>query len=133
MEPGRELDTLVAEKVMGLQIEWSEDTPCPRCGSEMRYCGSRSRCSECGEWVYSPYREYSTDIAAAMEAAVHMTMVHGYAFRLDIDYGHSMIEISFWSPREGMHDKPFKASGPIPGAICAAAVRAMSAETEDSL
>lgn len=68
MKAGRELDALVAEKVMGLIVpEWGEDTLCPYCGSEMRYCGTGSRCSTCQEWRYGRYKEYSTDIAAAWE------------------------------------------------------------------
>jgi len=67
MKAGRELDALVAEKVFGVTIEWGEGTPCPYCGSEMRYCGSRSRCSQCQEWIYGPYKDYSTEMAAAWE------------------------------------------------------------------
>jgi len=64
---GTELDALVAEKVMGLDVEWNTETPCPYCDSEMRYCGDRSRCTQCGEWRYGPYKEYSTNMAAAWE------------------------------------------------------------------
>lgn len=73
MKPGRELDALVAEKVMGLPVIAFEGAPCPDCGGEMRYCGARSWChSACHEWKYSPYRAYSTDIAAAWEVVAYM-------------------------------------------------------------
>lgn len=72
MEEGIELDTLVAEKVMGLSVPWDENTPCSYCGSTIRYCGSRSWCSDCHEWRCSPYKEYSTDIAAAWEVVGHV-------------------------------------------------------------
>ena len=67
MEAGPELNALVATEVMGLEIEWNINTPCPYCHMEMRYCGSRARCTQCGEWRYGPYKDYSEDIAAAGE------------------------------------------------------------------
>ena len=73
MEPGPELDALVAEGVMGLSISWEENTPCPYCGSEMRYCGARSRCTQCAEWRHGPYKEYSTDDGVALEILRHMS------------------------------------------------------------
>ncbi len=67
MEAGREMDALVAEKVMGLVLLVLAEAPCPYCGDEMRWCGERSRCTTCGEWRYGPAKEYSDDIATAWE------------------------------------------------------------------
>ena len=64
MKAGRELDALIAEKVMGSpHAELGEK--CPRCGSETRLGLERAWCSNCTEWIYSPYPEYSIDIADA--------------------------------------------------------------------
>jgi hypothetical protein len=72
-EAGRELDALVATKIMGIApIPWGDETPCPVCLEPMRYCGARSRCSRCSEWRYGPYLEYSSDIAAAWEVVEKM-------------------------------------------------------------
>jgi hypothetical protein len=73
IEPGRELDALVAVRVLGFApVAWDEETPCPECGGEMRYCGERSRCCNCSEWRCSPYREYSSEIAPAWEVVDQM-------------------------------------------------------------
>jgi hypothetical protein len=64
LEAGRELDTLVAEKVMGLTADKEH---CPYCGAEMWIGALRSRCSSCSEWRYGWYKNYSDDISAAWE------------------------------------------------------------------
>jgi hypothetical protein len=66
MEAGPKMDALVAERVMGLpKAEFGD--PCPYCGSETRRGSDRAWCFGCREWKYSPYCEYSTDIAAAWQ------------------------------------------------------------------
>lgn len=57
MEPGRELDALIAEKVMGCRPEADTSGDGPVCG-----CIDRSHSDKLG-WL----KEYSTDIAAAWE------------------------------------------------------------------
>jgi hypothetical protein len=85
---GRIIDALVAELVMGIEpIAWDENTQdyyCPYCKDRMRYCGARSRCSTCNEWRYSPYKEYSSDIAEAWQVVEKMRSDHWW-FRLQ-DY-----------------------------------------------
>lgn len=61
---GPEIDKAVAVAVFGLP-ERTLDDPCPNCGSEMRNCGVRAKCFVCDDWIHSPYREYSTEIAVA--------------------------------------------------------------------
>lgn len=63
----RELAEAVALKVMRLPKLALENAPCPYCADVMRFCGQRSRCTTCGEWRHSPYKEYDDDIEAAME------------------------------------------------------------------
>jgi len=84
LEAGRELDALIAEKVMGLPVVELKDAPCPYCGSEMRFCGARSWCSDCREWRHSPYKEYSDDIAVAWEVVEKME--HCMIYKHDDSY-----------------------------------------------
>lgn len=76
MNPGRELDALVAEKVMGLALckcteedimSWRSDLHAQfsNLGTVGRW-GSDGKCSRCGKSVVA-FRSYSTDIAAAWE------------------------------------------------------------------
>lgn len=67
MPAGKEMDALIAEKFF--EITNPDPTKCPYCGFEMWVggAGNRSRCSICGEWRYSAYKEYSTDITEAWE------------------------------------------------------------------
>ena len=67
MAGGREMDQLVAERVMGLCIKWEKGVACPYCGGEMHFLGSRAWCLRCQEYRYHQYKDYSTDIAAAWE------------------------------------------------------------------
>ena len=67
MPAGREMDSLVAEKVMGRPKLELQDARCPYCGEEMHYTIERAWCMDCKEWRYSPYKEYSSDISAAWE------------------------------------------------------------------
>src|SRR5690349_15408493 len=62
---GKELDALVGRRIFGLDLAWDENTHCPVCEGDMRYCGARSWCYNCHEWRYSAYPEYSESIAAA--------------------------------------------------------------------
>ncbi|KKM14802.1 hypothetical protein LCGC14_1702420 [marine sediment metagenome] len=65
---GLELNEAVAVEVMGLPKQtFGRETLCPECSILGRYCGTRSRCSNCNEWYYSPYRDYYYDIQATWE------------------------------------------------------------------
>lgn len=70
MKPGRELDALVAEKVFG-QTANGYIQVCPQCGFDFKRGNNKAPgrmwCLDCSEWVYSEFKEYSTDIAAAWE------------------------------------------------------------------
>jgi len=67
MPAGREMDKWIAIHIMKLDDIPLYGAPCPYCGSEMWHGKERSRCSSCNEWRYSPYKQYSDDIAAAWE------------------------------------------------------------------
>lgn len=116
MKPGRELDKLVAEKVMNLIGDYRM---CGYCGSEMRYCGDRSRCTQCGEWRYGPYKEYSEDIAAAWEVVEKMQEKHSFSLNSKRGWAHA----SFMGGDLG---KVVMAQGDsVPHAICLAALKAV--------
>ena len=68
IEAGYELDALIAKHVMGLEPRTFADG-CPICNGPLYDVGTRARCGNCGDWVYSPYLEYSSDIAAAWKVA----------------------------------------------------------------
>ena len=74
MEAGREMDALVAEKVMGLPKASSlgKDSRCPITGGEMRMGIDRAWCFDCRTWHYGPHKEYSADISAAWEVVDRM-------------------------------------------------------------
>lgn len=67
MKAGTELDVLIAEHVMGLpKRNWNvDDCMCSECGIQARWCGERSWCTNCSEWRYAPYVEYSLYISYA--------------------------------------------------------------------
>lgn len=68
MPANKHLDKLIHLDVMNLP-EPPEKFPCPVCGDteNMWYGETRSRCTICNEWLYSPYKQYSDDIAAAFQ------------------------------------------------------------------
>lgn len=80
LEAGIELDRAVGILIIGLPDIQLKDAKCPYCGSEMRWCGTRSNCPE-HSWIYSPYRDYSTDmsdawkVVKAIEARGHCIMI----------------------------------------------------------
>lgn len=115
MKPGRELDALVAEKVMGLKINWDETTPCPLCGDVGRFCGARMWCSHDG-WYYSQYKDYSTDIAAAWEV-VEKLRGDGWIFNLSDSWA-----AQFHMPGNILVVSSAKSA---PHAICLAALKAV--------
>lgn len=66
-QAGREMDAWIAVNVMELpKVELGG--ACPKCHGETRLGIDRAWCYACGEWIYSPYLEYSSDIAAAFQA-----------------------------------------------------------------
>jgi len=67
MSAGGKMDALIAINVIGLNEILLDNALCPYCGMEMWHGKDRSRCSNCNEWRYSPYKEYSEDISAAWE------------------------------------------------------------------
>lgn len=68
MPAGIEMDAVIAVKIMGFPIIELENSPCPYCGDDDMWHGrNRSRCTDCNRWIYSPYKNYSDDIADAWE------------------------------------------------------------------
>lgn len=126
---GRLLDAEIAEKVFGLPRIELKDAPCPDCGKPMRFCGQRSYCSVCSEWKYSPYREYSEDIAAAWLVVEEMAR---RGWNTNIEYKGKDREYEFTAEVLMVKVKDWYQShavGPTAEAICVAALRAVNAES----
>jgi hypothetical protein len=140
-----ELDERVAREVMGLPaVPWDDKTPCPYCGVVMRYCGQRSRCTDCSEWRYSAYKEYSDDIACAWEVVDKMrTIGHPCGFSVVVGTngmasqqngakfyegwrgaGHSIFDAE---PHKGFD----AVAETVPRAICLAALKAVADRDSD--
>ena len=115
-EAGRELDELVAEKVMGLVLLDFWAAPCPYCGDEMRFCGERSRCTTCSEWRYGPAKEYSDDFAAAGDVVEKLQPE--WAWRIE-GGGGNRAEACFWMG-DTFHEAE---AATVPHAICLAALK----------
>lgn len=106
MNPGRELDALIAEKVMGLEIVHLGEPSKP---FVKNFTGT------------SEPTEYSTDIAAAWEVVERLKdSEHAFGFELTQDQG----ELCEWLAYFG--EGRFKAeSETAPHAICLAALKAV--------
>jgi hypothetical protein len=117
MEAGRELDALVAEKVMGLICS---------CRIERTYCAIH------GEYHTGSLRAYSTEIAAAWEV-VEKVAVKGIDFYLEKDPHRSFYWCRFNDTiqgtfnREGYEDTRLGegTADTAPLAICLAALEAV--------
>lgn len=114
MRPGRELDALVAEKVMGLECGIISGKPKVK-GSN---CGTYG-CTR--HWIDTP--NYSTDIAAAWELVEKMKS-EGFTFA--VEYGHEISAV--FSKRDYVSDRIGDGMGvsgeSVPHAICLAALEA---------
>ena len=105
MEAGRELDALIAEKVMGLHItEESRNTDCPV--YDIKNAGR----------FFAPISPYSTSIAAAWEVVFQV----GTAMQL------FLYTTGFWEANLLIRDTLFNGEGSTaPLAICHAALKAI--------
>lgn len=130
MKAGRELDALIAEKVMGLHswVRRNEDDP---------------GCSICGKGENTGHRSYpyySTDIAAAWEVLDKFTTNYskssdpdGYGIKLEHrteNTGEMWLVTGVWTtsgpPYEDMDDEKFTVeAATAPLAICLAALKAV--------
>jgi hypothetical protein len=115
LAPGRELDALVAEKVMGwLHTEsWQSDGEITGTTPDYR------------AWV--PVPRYSTDWAAAGEVVekVRAQMPGGWGFELE-DVGVSAVALNTWRAAFMGADAKWEAlSDSAPHAICLAALQAV--------
>ena len=107
----RELDAMVAEKVMGREVikrPYSDEGPC------LRAVDSR-------QWVPMPF--YSTDIGSAWEVVEKMADKGFYA---SIQNCHT--PISDWCVVLANGKDAFEAEGAFPRAACLAALRAVGVE-----
>lgn len=101
MKPGQELDALIAEKVMGLKVNY-----------EFYTCSDL--CDNYDEMGYIP--AYSTDIASAWEVVEKLLKLHSVEF----SYVHFNSE---WNV--DIDDKIYVAADTAPHAICLAALKAV--------
>ena len=105
MNAGRELDAMIAEKVMGVEVNWREIRRTEAAGGNYR------------ELVGTP--RYSTDIAAAWEVVTRFANERYYV-RLELD-----ADGVWWAQIGSAEDAPAKSP---PLAICLAALKAMEAK-----
>ena len=114
LKPGRELDALIAEKVMGIKLEKSQIFDGPG-----YYCAS----------TYIIIPTYSTDITFAWEVVEKMKKMLGCRFFIYDCHEDGTIEASFFASRVGgiteVPDGMLATAKSIPHAICLAALRAM--------
>ena len=130
MPAGKEMDALIATEIMGRETVELQDAFCPYCGEEMRFCGTRSWCSQCKEWRYSPYMEYSTDIAAAWEVVLHEMDKGGCPNLVNDDDGHWALSFDgtnniLCTMQTSFIDDPRLWCDTAPLAICKAALLAL--------
>lgn len=122
MEAGYEIDALIATRIFNLPRLELNGAKCPYCESEMRHCGMRSWCGGCNEWRYSPYFDYSTEIADAWQV-VEKTTQDGHECCVAGDK--SGWRTIIW--REGYDVIMAKAdAATAPLAICRAALKAIA-------
>lgn len=146
MKPGRELDALVAEKVMGV-VPPVDFRVCPICdevigrGAENPPPYFRLWCGRCGEWKYSPVSEYSTDISAAWEILERIITDwstggsfrgFGYGFKLEhcTEFSEekwicTLPETTCAPPFEEMNEDLYVVGESAPHAICLASLKAV--------
>ena len=133
MNAGRELDALVAEKVMGTEKPSREFAPHP-------YSSNTIHTSRCWHWHYGENdwlpMPYSADIAAAWEtveamAAKHSTLkLFSPGARMNDEHD---VHATRWAARFYSWGPPWGPSGPTcegesaPHAICLAALKAVGA------
>lgn len=131
MKPGRELDALIAEKVMGCKVLWQASSVYgPYCG-----CLSGSRFQEGPHSGPNRFdenlKDYSTDISAAWEVAKKLANMLGVHGEFQIRY------VSF----NGEWHVDTESSGLIvhvaaetaPHAICLAALKAVGYEFKNDV
>lgn len=122
MKAGRDLDKLIAERIMGYRFctlhPWAED----------KFDGY-IRCDECGD--YAPYwKPYSTDIAAAWKVVDSISIEWGISLT-----GVGMVWRCLFGKRTDIGDghKVEAEADTAPLAICLAALKAISTSTRKPL
>lgn len=131
IQEGDDMDSWIAQEVMGLARIDLGNANCPYCNSEMWHGKNRSRCTQCNEWRYSPYKDYSTDIAASWEV-VEKLMNDGFIYSSggnDV-CGNLVFSVTFIRDEDGSGEDVKKYYSGIteyslPLAICRAALLAV--------
>lgn len=116
MKPGRELDAVIAEKIMGQTPEWREKW------KHSCLCGRCETCSTCS-WPLP----YSSDIAMAMEVLMKVCKNHQLSWSLQQDEsdGRLYVAIKGQGVAEYFESKCHGATmRDIPFHICLAALKA---------
>jgi hypothetical protein len=119
MPAGREMDKLIAIEIFKLPEIELDDANCPYCGEEMWHGQYRARCTNCNEWRYSPYKEYSSEIADAWEVVEKM---QGDWWKMEFLTGIHVAE--FEKPNMKCEDQTYHEAqaDTMPLAICRAAL-----------
>lgn len=117
MQAGRELDALVAEKIMGYDVKW---LPTALSDSQPHYANS----DEGSGWLYC--RHYSTDIAAAWLVVERMQCIDDRGWWPQVTWLQDFDGVNKW--QASMHAPPRVWSAmadTAPLAICLAALAAL--------
>ena len=114
MKPGRELDLLIAEKIMGLEIADS-------LVDELEDYYPTYKVTDDEDWSELPVPKYSTDIAAAWKVVEKMKNNHWPFYLANYD--------NKWSCQFAK-DSSHAISDQVPHAICLAALKAKGVEIE---
>ncbi len=128
LQPGRELDALVAEKIFGCVVRDEPDEPWttegPHCGCEHRVHEELETDPEFTAPVPSGLRRYSTDIAAAWE----VVQVLNDRWNVTIhspEAGEAEVEVVL-NGCVGVNPRLEARAETVPHAICLAALEAQS-------
>lgn len=131
MKPGRELDMLVAERIMGCKVLRATDTGLSQDEYERRRRWDGGRCGCPGtphndsddEGCYEWLREYSTDIAAAWTVIEKLKNENNYVEVI------SIVGDKRWICRWRVNGAIYGAGAETaPHAICLAALRAVGVD-----
>jgi hypothetical protein len=127
LEAGRELDALVAERVMGCRVEWHEGRP--YCGDGVTCCYPHAEPDRDAQ-LSGDLAPYSTDHNAAMQVVAALAR-RGYWLRLQSPFAPGDPWFAGFTPHEtsGWNGRPdFERKGDAaPVAICRASLLVVAA------
>lgn len=142
MKPGRELDALVAEKVMGVCLHDLQSKPSVYMQMKEKngpHDWTMFECAKCHSRFmdkFIPYLpNYSTSIADAWAVVEKMGRWNGFEFMIqtqDPEYCKAKYEAGWYEPSyDGPESRAVGESDSAPHAICLAALKAVGVDLEN--